>query len=481
MKKSYHTVNWWRGNLRPHESTTSLMARFANLNGITVRECEKYFATLISQGGISHSSKLSNVATSLDEDPAAMLETLARPVNLPQILYAVISAKEDDKGLRYCPECATRGYHSYLHDHVWLAACPLHGEPLKVAPEEIGYGPKRVRRCKSLTRIMIDSCASWPDAKDPSFNPESFEGFDWLDNWIKRLQTVPLLFRRKSLWSTDTQLFHEPKSSQHVIGRLHALVPIPEEKKRLFHYVEEGWGADIQYFPREAKQELEIVLNHGVAWLFSMYKTLNVYSSTQPDFVLKMKSYAHEFQAHEAVCRCEWGREKAGYEDHWVGVNPSLWPHWQLKCPYTVAREKMEHLVGRRLEFMTDRTRGKEMPHLMSDFKTLLELGLAEINTNSNLSDRASFVGVPDNWPPVSWIGTPWLNRMFESMANLEVASVHRSLCDWLDDIAKGGSPDEHTAPRPSIWLAEMNDGLVLLQWRRVSTQDAQPIRRNLL
>src|SRR4051812_43147100 len=66
------------------------------------------------------------------------------------------------------------------------------------------------------------------------------------------------------------------------------------------------------------------------------------YAATPPGFARDTDSCIQALQSRHPACRCEWGREKAGWAYHWVRVHPDDWPHWNLVCPYAVAREQLE-------------------------------------------------------------------------------------------------------------------------------------------
>ena len=465
--KSYPTVNWWRGNLRAHDSRLSLTARFARLNRISVPQCESYFGGVLSEYHMPDPVRLAEVADLLDEDLLTLRETFALPIDLPRGPEAPTRRVNPDKAVRYCEDCAALGYHSYLHEHTWLARCPFHAVPLKLAYPQTQTGTNYVRRCKTLAQIMSDACPYWPGAGQQTFEFDNCESFAWLSNWIARVSKASALFSKKRVWSSVEQIFQNIGVDTHLVGRLHALEPIPFKMRPLFDEVQDGWGADIQRFPLQARRELSEVSDLGLDSLFSIYKRIAAYAATLPGFARDTNSCIQALQSDHSVCRCEWGREKAGWTNHWVRVHPDDWPHWNLVCPYAVAREQLELATGRRLEVLTRRQREAEEMALIVRCHTLMERGLIGMTPCANASPEGRLYVEPQIWPPIEWVGTPWLNAVLNAATECEVSALYSSLCDWLDDIAQGNSPVQFTATPPLIWLSEAEDGLVLIKWHR--------------
>lgn len=473
--KSYPTVNWWKGNLRRYESVTSFVSRFAHMNGITIPQCELYFREELWSGENIGLDELERLAELLDEDADTLQETFIHNIRLPHTVGIDVPANRGAKYIRYCVDCAGLGYHSYLHEQTWLARCPFHAKPLSIAHYQLSYGTNRVRGCHALSQVMRAACECWPNAQRDAFDPESFEKFVSLRIWISRLLNTPEIIRKPRIWNSVQQPFPESKEDTHVIARLHALAPMPDDLKILFHYVEEGWGASIRRFPIDAKQAIEKVSDMGIPWLLSMYKAIAVYSAVEPEFVQTLKGFTHELQEHQSKCRCEWGRERGGYEYHWVFVDPENWPHWHLKCPFAVAHEALELATHQRLEPTLSQRRIRDDAKFTADFQILLERGLVGLAPNAKASTYGTLDGVQEAWPPVAWIGTPWLNAVLDAAAHYEMLSLYNSLRDWLRDIAEGRPPNDRRELRPPIWLCESEEGLVLIYWHR--QESAQPQR----
>lgn len=469
--KSYPTVNWWRGNLRMYESRLSLAARFARLNRISVSQCETYFDGVLSEYHMPDPDRLAEVADLLDEDLATLRETFYPSLDLPRGPEAPTKRANPDKAVRYCENCAALGYHSYLHEHMWLSRCPFHAVPLKLAYLRVQTGTNYDRRCQTLGQIMSDACPYWPSTGQHTFEPDNYESFAWLSNWIARVSKASALFSKRRVWSCAEQIFPKIGADTHMVGRLHALEPIPFTMRSLFDEIQDGWGAHIQRFPLQAKRELSEVSDLDLNSLFSIYKRIAGYAATPPGFARDTDSCIQELQSRHAACCCEWGREKAGWAYHWVRVHPDDWPRWNMVCPYTVAREQLELATGRRLEVLTRRQREDEEMELIVRSHALLERGLIGMTPGANASPEGRLYSVPQIWPPMEWVGTPWLNAVLDAATQCEVSALYSSLDEWLDDIAHGNSPAQFTAPPLLIWLSETEDGLVLIKWHRKRTR----------
>ena len=130
-------LNWWRGNLRPYESGGSFIARFCKLNGISPRACLDFFGDEFKRFAW-HGEPLSNdeiqrIALLLDE-PLEVLDSVCNPT-LSLCDAGVYTVRPPQRIWRWsvfiCPHCAEVGFHSYLHELVWLKCCPFHGVPLR--------------------------------------------------------------------------------------------------------------------------------------------------------------------------------------------------------------------------------------------------------------------------------------------------------------------------------------------------------------
>ncbi|WP_176072378.1 hypothetical protein [Paraburkholderia mimosarum] len=131
---AYPSVNWWPGNLRPYESRLSVVVRFRELNGISSHRCLNFLnVTLDSDSSLpqEEAARLSKILHEALPDVRAIFSPSIVFANCGR--YAPPPDRRARHSVRYCDECAQRGYHSYLHELNWLSRCPFHMCELKVA------------------------------------------------------------------------------------------------------------------------------------------------------------------------------------------------------------------------------------------------------------------------------------------------------------------------------------------------------------
>lgn len=138
---TYPSVNWWRGNLRHHESYLSFVVRFAHLNGIKVTQAFEFLDALTGRQSLSNEADVHRIAERIGEDESTVKTVVTAPIQLTPCPGSTIPQSRIDGSLRYCEACAAAGYHSYLHEHRWLRCCPLHNSPLKVLQVGTQAGP----------------------------------------------------------------------------------------------------------------------------------------------------------------------------------------------------------------------------------------------------------------------------------------------------------------------------------------------------
>jgi hypothetical protein len=467
---SYPKVNWWRGNLRLHESKSSLIARFANLNGLKIAQSERYFRNMLGTGNNPTGAAIDQLAFALGDDLATVQTVIGETLNLAGQHDFRLLPERISNTIRYCEQCAVDGYHSYIHEYPWLAICPFHETPLKTIFAERGTGSIQVRRCKTLTKVMQDTCEHWPKSGAKEFVPENHDGFNWLLNWTLRVTKVAARFSQNKIWASDNVSFLSAEGYGHKLGQLHALEPIPDTWKSLFTELQEGWGAEISYLPIEAKQEIvRIKKKVDISLLFLLYKRIAAYSSQAYGFNRQADICREHFTERHKDCYCEWRRQTDGFHTFWIKVRPDGYKYWNKVCAYEVANEKFELAVGRRLDALSRRGRENERLALLRESEPLVDLGLVGYTPDAHVSPYGYSYAVPVIWPCLEWIGTPWLNATLDQMAKFEVQSTFECLTNWLDSLAAGEHPDSYAELCPPIRLSETEESLVLVRWRRHS------------
>lgn len=164
------SIVWFRGDLWPYESMTSIGATFVVSNGCTPRSfCEwlrkfsddkpaaaKAFST---EGPSFHHPQLLDV---LDDDPAITERKIAwkRILNAPALSRSLGILEPNFSILRTCEQCCCIRYHSVLHQLPWLQRCFIHDTPLMAtrgwnAAAGIKSGAVSVRHIEALREIWF--------------------------------------------------------------------------------------------------------------------------------------------------------------------------------------------------------------------------------------------------------------------------------------------------------------------------------------
>ncbi|WP_162995663.1 hypothetical protein [Janthinobacterium agaricidamnosum] len=465
--KSFPAVNWWKGNLRPYESFISLATRFSVLNGIDLKQCNSFFRGHLEAGFSLDDVDIRWINEILGEDIQVTKSVLNMEISLPYNIYLSSVDQLPRYSLRYCAECSKIGYHSYLHEQPWMARCPFHQTPLHSTCAGKDYTKIQVRRGQALLELMQTACPYWPASSPEPFFPESYECFRALAEWMPRVIKVAKQFDQGEFWYCTNTRPPRPHDNAQLLGMVRALEHIPEALTPLFTDVQEGWKVEVMHFPIQAKEEFERIsdLNIDLLWMF--YKCAAAYSSQHFPFTENINLVRQALDKRHPKCHCKWGREVVSFGTHWIGVSPNHWPHWQITCPYDVARQEFELAVGLRLDFLSDRKSYKERLEYIKYAKELNEIGLVKFNMKLNSSPDEYFYFSPNFLPYMEWIGTPFINLVLENITQFEVESFSDSLFDWLDDIECGEDPENCPPQGGAIHLAKTEDGLLLLKWWR--------------
>lgn len=169
------SIVWFRGDLWPYESMTSIGATFVVSNSCTPRSfCEwlRKFSdekpavakTLRTEGATFHHSQLLEV---LDDNPDITERKIAwkRTLNAQALTCSLGILEPNFSILRTCPQCCGIRYHSVLHQLPWLQRCFIHDTPLLAtrgsnAAGVIKAGAVGVRHIEALLKIWFPDGAN---------------------------------------------------------------------------------------------------------------------------------------------------------------------------------------------------------------------------------------------------------------------------------------------------------------------------------
>lgn len=463
--QTYPLVNWWRGNLRQHESYLSLVVRFAHLNGIKVGEACTYLDGLVGNHTNPDEVDITRMANALGEEVTTLQTVIREPIKLTPCPGTALPTEESDGSVRYCEQCAAAGYHSYLHERRWLANCPLHSTPLRVLKPSTHAGSTFVRIGNALAQMMATACLEWP-APRAKFRPEEFPGVAWLSQWTANAALKARQLTDHSVWISQSNLFRDTAGYGKAIGHLYALVPAPLAMMPMFSAFEHDWVVEPYHLSRAAYDAIAKMDLPDISILLRAYRCLTAYSDSGYRVGVVLDACRAALKARHPECRCRWGRESLAYTGSWVPAHPEEWPMCTLTCPNTVARAELELAVGRRFEALSNRAQFEEHRALDVDAQSLAARGLVEVVHDGDKVDNAKEAD-EHGWPTFRWIGSPGLNEILDAIACAEVKVAYETLSCWLDSIDDGRHPALYTAPRRGPLLCRSSEALELIIWTR--------------
>lgn len=163
-------VCWRPREIQPFESAWSLLQKFCRWNRALHQDAWELFAVpekrfvpghparLFSRGMIDRKRMAHALGLSLEEVNDGFVDRF-----LADGRYST-EDRLSSPNVRVCPECITRGYHSALHDILFIPACVVHNEPLQDACPRCGQVLRRA--LPTATRDTTFSCSCghilWP-------------------------------------------------------------------------------------------------------------------------------------------------------------------------------------------------------------------------------------------------------------------------------------------------------------------------------
>lgn len=425
-----------------------------------------FLGRLLDQTPQAAQNNILHLSNALNEDVETLKSVLMPPIQLPGGYQNFYTTKRDHGSVRYCEDCAAVGYHSYLHELEWLAQCPFHNCDLKVQHPTKYSSNKQIKKCETLAAIMQTKCKEWPRATRSVVAGE-FPRFLWLSKWLPRVTAISEEFSQKIIWKSYEQPLPETRTPEQVLGRLHSFAPIPPQMKSMFSNIEEGWKAEVVNFPKEARAEFARITSTGINNLYVLFKRISAYSDKQFRFVTEMRTRLGALASSHPNCQCVWGSEETRYGQRWIRVHPDEWPHWNMMCPYDFVAREVHMAVGERFERLSYRRREVEQTSLIEQSRELKARCLVEFTANAQVSPEGHLYMFPQNWPPLSWVGTPWVNQIFDTAALFEFRAIYDSYITLLEEIRIGENPGNYDAPPVLLWLSETKKGLVLIRWHK--------------
>lgn len=464
----YPSINWWPGNLRPHESVISLLARFCELNGTSLVACQDYFGFKNEHGYFSGAT-IERIASLLNEDMSVVMTVFSPAITFNHCgYYRLPVQKTYPQIVKFCKECAEHGYHSYLHEAVWLKKCPIHLTDLRTCYGDSIHGTATKQRIAALNKLMRSNCPNWPHADAGSFALPEQGQFQELAEWIESASVAASQLSQGEIWRSSENGHFSENTSAEVIGQLRTLNRMPTVLIPMFTEVGACWHLETRQFSLAAKAELARLEPYlGFDELFDFYKRICTLSLNPPHFVKKQKAVQEAIKARHGECHCRWAFIKAGWDSFWKQVDPNGWPRWQDRCPYEVVLQELEQGWGRWDLALSPRKLDAEMFHFTKSSHLMHDLGLIGYTPDANVSPEGYLYTIPQVWPCCDWTLDSPLTDLLNATAEFEFDSISRELIRWLDDIESGINPSHREYPTSSVRLIEKEDGLSLVHWIR--------------
>lgn len=462
------SVNWWAGNLRPHESSISFIARFCELNRISSKRCIEFFGkdlwaeerVDLINGGINR------LATILDEPPAVVSTVFAPRLRYVKICDSGIPWRLDRRGLRYCEHCARYGYHSSLHEISWLSVCPFHLSDLKWAPNIPRWPSSELAARMALLRsVMEESCAAWPHRARGDGRIFNKGRLATLTRWIESASKASISLCANEIWRSEP---YGPLQSSQIFGQLRGIKAMPKRiEPMLSDWGKDGWHVEIRKFSQEVAAELKrIAPKFNIGLIYDFYKQIRPLSNIPPTFLIQLKNRQTELEQQHGICSCEWALRNAGPFQYWEQVSSERRPLRPFNCPFQVAIDELEFNWGSYLGVLSRRHRREETGYLILQSCETTALGLTQYTKGVVApSPEESLFSIARNWPCCEWVQDSPLTSLLDAMVECEIELAFCALTIWLNQISRGVEPTERNDPVRCLRLRETPDGLTLVSW----------------
>lgn len=460
-------INWWRGNLRPYESADSFLARFCELNRLPLSEARTYFREIFEPGRQPSIEDIEWLAEELNE-PLDVVQTVVSPaLNVRSFGACQPRTSKREASLRFCPSCMAVGYHSNLHEELWLERCIFHGDILRSASDQRGNGTIISRRQRLIKDVMANHSRPWPRALAFPVELEQSATFQLFFDWIRATRAIVGGISNSTIWRLDQETFSGEPTLEHLIGQFHALNPIPTGIRSYFVDFEDNWAADLHRFPVHLKSEVTRVSGSlNFSRIYELFKQICMQAPLWRPFRKMHAETLKILEARHRDCACAWGLA-SGSPRFWQQVDPQGWPHWCFECPYEVAKRDLEIALGSGFELMSRRDAEHSKMQLFRLARELKDLGFIGFTPDANISEDGYAYIYPQVWPCFEWAAGEQLTRLLETIAESEVLARSDSTIRWLNSIEGGSHPYRAHSARTDISLHVSEEALTLIRWHR--------------
>lgn len=470
--QAYPSVNWWPGNIFPHESKVAFAARFRDLNGISSRKCLEFLdisphADLAM--GADAIERLSSILRESVHDVESLFQPSIRFVGCDR--YAPPPNTRDRRFIRYCEACASRGYHSHLHEHEWISRCPFHQCDLKDAYIAKQTGSIAARQMEALGLVMRKHCTSWPRCDDAR-GTATDEVVAALRDWVLRASQSAARLSNAEIWRTARHGEGFWLSRAQAFGQLRALAPMPKALEALLTDTGGTWRMESQLFPAAARKELERLdsLGLGFARVLEVFQGIGPSNPHPPSFVASLRAVKGLLSARHGICHCKWALSRGGWESHWIRVHADEQPYWSTPCPFEVALAELDRgwggfdqaVSGRRI--VQEQVRFLDLVHEMHDAGLVHYTEEAQVSNNGYLYIDQDFLFC------CRWANDSPLTELLSAASIWEIEAAYGAISTWLDNVDEDTPPGHREDPRYCVRVLHADEGLRLIRWVAASS-----------
>lgn len=464
--QAYPSVNWWPGNIFPHESRVSFATRFRDLNGISARKCLEFL-------GMSPHADLAMGADAIERLSSILRESVHEIESLFQPSIRFVGCD------RYAPRPipatgnssviarnAPAGYHSHLHEREWLFRCPFHRCDLKDAYIAAHTGSIAARQMEALGLVMRKHCPSWPRCDDAS-GTASDEVVAALRDWVLRASQSAACLSNAEIWRTARHGEAFWLSRAQAFGQLRALAPMPEALEALLADTGGTWRMESQLFPAGAKTELERLdsLGLGFARVLEVFQCIGPSAPHPPSFVANLRVVRGLLSARHGSCHCKWALFRGGWESHWIRVHADEQPYWSTPCPFEVALAELDRGWGGFDQAVSNRRLVQEQVRFLDLVHEMHAAGLVHYTEEAQVSDNGYLYIGQDLPSSCRWADDSPLTELLNTASIWEIEAAYGAISTWLDNIEEGTPPGHREDPRYCVRVVHADAGLRLIRW----------------
>lgn len=449
-----------------HESVESFAARFCELNKVSVKQFYDYVSATIQHawrpGFLLSDEQIAKLAAALQE-PQEIVDSVLCPYSGDADPFAQYCGNRRHQDLiKYCPSCASEGYHSHFHTFYWLERCPFDGAELLTHSCSVRRDglPNLV---EALAEILRARWHRWPGGVPViTINRRHLSPlFMSFQRWMLDTNMVTRnLIEMKSAQRRNDHWVEESNCANRVY-EIRALLPPPEEIQTCYS---EAVPTALSLLPLSAKDSTELreLTNKfefcELVWFYRICRNSDPAGSVLRD---ALDSDLETLRLHHTPCRCRWGHSRS---EGWRRVHPDEWPHWDLKCPNEVACDVLEAHYGDFRNGQSPRAADKEFFRYIECVEKYASAGLARHHGAPGDTLPEVLQQCVGSWQPwVEWAGP--LGELFDAVLDAGRASDGTWLRRWLNDVEIGAAPQASPFPYPGVGLLRHEAGLALLAW----------------